>query len=430
MNAMEYWQNDLKTKASGTQLKYQELFQQFLKYINQTPDQLIEQRRIDLKADDPRTAKTCENYLKAFITKLRDDGYSPATQQIAYAAIKSFFESNEYPLRMKRTDYPQGESLGVRAITKPLIREILEDTKHMKFKLKTQALILCAKDTGQGVTELGNLTYGHVRKGLEANDDFIMLHLIRQKTRTIAKPILGPESIAALKLYLEERQKGTRRIPPEKLTDKSPLFRTTRADKVERISRSGLSGILRFQCTKTGQVDLSAHSFRKYLQTSLDVAGVSPNIIDRIIGHKLGGSRDPYSQPTDEDLLNAYKSAYPQIRIFPDKQEMNQRFDELEKQLSEKTQIIASLTVETSKFTVLKQEFDRLNSLVASLVESREAQVSKYRSDIEFNRRRLASDKGKQAIAGRIVITDLEARAQTLEEEIAELKAKIKTLKM
>jgi len=58
--------------------------------------------------------------------------------------------------------------------------------------------------------------------------------------------------------------------------------------------------MLRFQCCKTDQIKLSAHSFHKYVQTSRDVAGVSLNIIDRILGHALGGSCDPYSQPTDE----------------------------------------------------------------------------------------------------------------------------------
>lgn len=346
---MNYWLNDLTGKSSSTRQKYQSFFQQFSIYTAKTPNELIDQRRKDLKADDPREARACENHLKGFVTKLRDDGYSPATLQIAYAAVKSFFESNEYPLRMKKVDYPQGESLGSRAITKPVIRAILEDTKHMKDKLKMQALILCAKDTGQGVTEIGSLTYGHVRKGLEANADFIQLQLIRQKTKTIAKPILGPESVVALKAYLEQRQKGTRRIEPETLTDKSPLFRTSRAGPVKRISRGGLSSMMRFQCLKTGQVDLSAHSFRKFLQTSLDVAGVSPNIIDRIIGHKLGGSRDPYSQPSDEDLLNAFKNAYPHLRVFPDKQETNARFEQLEKQLSDKNQIINSLVTESSK---------------------------------------------------------------------------------
>jgi integrase len=315
VEAMNYWLTDLSSKSPATQTKYQSFFERFCASVGKTPNELIEQRKIDLKANDPREAKGCENYLKNFIVKLRDEGNSPATQQIAYAAVRSFFESNEFPLKMKRSDYPQGESLGSRAITKPVIREILEDKKHIRYKMKMKALIMVAKDSGQGVTEIGNLTYGMIRKGLEANQDFIMLHLIRQKTHTVAKPVLGPEAIDALKEYLAERQHGTRNIPAEELTDDSPLFKLSQGYAVKRISRGGLSSMIRYQCLKHG-VKLSAHSFRKYVQTSLDNAGVSPNIIDRLLGHKLPGSRDPYSQPSDEDMLEAYKKAYDHLRVY------------------------------------------------------------------------------------------------------------------
>lgn len=312
---MNYWLNDLATKSPGTRQKYQDYFQRFCAYVGKTPNELIDQRKIDSKAADPREQRGCENYLKGFIVKLRNQGSSPGTQQIAYAAVRSFFESNEFPLRMKRGDYPQGESLGSRAITKPVIRAILDDTKHIRYKLKMKALIMVAKDSGQGVSEIGNFTYGMVRKGLEVNQDFIMLHLIRQKTHTVAKPVLGPEAVSALKEYLAERQHGTRHIPAEVLADSSPLFKLSRGDAVKRISRGGLSSMIRFQCMRHG-VKLSAHSFRKYVQTSLDVAGVSPNIIDRLLGHKLSGSRDPYSQPSDEDMLEAYKGAYGHLRAY------------------------------------------------------------------------------------------------------------------
>ena len=38
---------------------------------------------------------------------------------------------------------------------------------------------------------------------------------------------LGPETAYYLKLYLEQRRKGTNKMPPETITDDSPLIRDT-----------------------------------------------------------------------------------------------------------------------------------------------------------------------------------------------------------
>jgi integrase len=368
MDSMNYWMGELASKAPATKLKYQAYFQKFCAFTKKSPDELIAQRKTDMKADDPREQRGIENCLKGFILQLREGGNSPATQQIGYASIKSFFESNEYPLRMKRSDYPKGESLGVRAITKPAIRQILEDTKRMKDKKKIIALVMFLKDTGLGVSDVGNFKYGDVKRGLDQNLEFIPLQLLRQKTKTITKPFLGPEAITALKEYLEERQHGTQRIEPETLTDSSPLFRTNQNGPVKRISRGGLSSMMRFQCCKTGQVKLSAHSFRKYVQTSLDVAGVSPNIIDRILGHVLSGSRDPYSQPTDGQLLDAYRTAYPALRVYSDQNEVAERVSKLEEQIIDRNNTIANLLsngdVKAAKIQELEQKMAGLEALL------------------------------------------------------------------
>jgi hypothetical protein len=63
---------------------------------------------------------------------------------------------------------------------------------------------------------------------------------------------------------------------------------------------------------------MSAHSFRKKLQTDLEKSGVNTNWIDQILGHALINSRDAYSLPTDEELKEAYTKAYQTIRIYPD----------------------------------------------------------------------------------------------------------------
>lgn len=76
-----------------------------------------------------------------------------------------------------------------------------------------------------------------------------------------------------------------------------------------------------------------------------------------------------YSQPSDEQLLEAYKNAYPQIRVYPDKTEVEQRVSKLEEQIQERNGTIAALVSErqekTSELHDLKAGLERvLNRLI------------------------------------------------------------------
>ena len=170
------------------------------------------------------------------------------------------------------------------------------------------------------------------------------------------------------------------------------------------MSRGGLSAMVRFHCLKVG-VKLSAHSFRKYLQTNLDVAGVSPNLVDRILGHKLGGSRDPYSQPSDEQLLEAYKGAYQNLRVYPDKTETEERLLKVEKELTERNSVIGELVsngakktseVEDLRAQVKTFEAKLNNALDLLSMMTREATHNQVKAEYEKLRRLQLEQKNKK----------------------------------
>ena len=218
---------------------------------------------------------------------------------------------------MRRGDYPKGESLGVKAATKNVILKALNN-KKTRNKIEATTLILFLKDSGLRASDARLLNYGDIRKELDDESEFIPITRITQKVKTTAKTFIGPEAIHAIKEYIKARQKGTRRLPPETLTDKSPLFRTWKSKTVKRIPRYTLSSVIRNAFNQVNEPHISAHSLRKYLQTSLEAAGINTNWIDQIIGHKLINSRDAYSKPTDEQLYEAYVKAYKFIRIYPE----------------------------------------------------------------------------------------------------------------
>jgi integrase len=308
----------LPQKNSCTKDIYLKVFNKFLAFIGKTADELLKQRQQDQTNPDLKIQRRIESQLKQFIAKeAADEGFKPATLQLHFAAIRSFFEIHYYPLKMRRGDYPTGESLGVRAATKDTILKAIEQ-KETRDKAEAKAVIMFLKDSGLRASDLRRLNYGDIREPLERGDNFIQITMITQKVKTTVKTFIGEEAIRALKEYLGARRKGSRRIPPETITDKSPLFRTWESHTAQRIPRGTISTVVRTAFLRIGEKHLSAHSLRKYLQTSLEAANVNPNWIDQILGHKLINSRDAYSKPTDEQLCEAYVRAYNFIRVYPE----------------------------------------------------------------------------------------------------------------
>ena len=105
-SALKYWQDELANKGEATKEKY-ESFTEFLEFIGKNPDELIVQRQQDLLNKDIKVQRRIESQFLAFINKKKQDGYAVATQQIAFASIRSFFEIHYFPLRMRRGDYPK-----------------------------------------------------------------------------------------------------------------------------------------------------------------------------------------------------------------------------------------------------------------------------------------------------------------------------------
>jgi hypothetical protein len=107
-------------------------------------------------------------------------------------------------------------------------------------------------------------------------------------------------------------------MKPEVITGDSPLFRTWQHGEVKPMSRQNICSIIKQTFVRIGERKMSAHSLRKALQTNLEKGKMPTNWIDQVLGHELLNSRDAYSLPTDEELKEAYETAYKFIRVYPE----------------------------------------------------------------------------------------------------------------
>jgi len=357
---------------------YEENFAEFLSFIGKNPDELVVQRQHDLLNKDIKTQRTIETKFLAFIAKKRKDGYSISTQQIIYASIRSFFEVHYFPLRMRRGDYPKGDCDGVRRATLEAVLKILYDEKA-RNKTTEKAMVLFLKDCGLRISDARRLNYGDIAEQLERGATLIQINIITQKTKLLAKTFIGQEAIEALKTYIEERKRGSRRVEPEAITNESPLFRTWTSGKVKRIPRGSFSSVIRQAFLRNGEKKMSAHSLRKKLQTDLERAGMNSNWIDQILGHQLINSRDAYSLPTDEELREAYEKAYHYIRVYP---QVNPPAKEQE---PEKTQVLAKVST-TGEDNYLVAE-------ARNMIEVKQLLAKGYKYEMDFDGIKLFTKK-------------------------------------
>jgi integrase len=324
LDAEQYWLSELATLKPQTVEQYKHYFAKFLEYTNKTPDQLINERTEQSKSQDKQIQRRAETTFKSFLALMRPF-YKPTTMQTIFASIRSFYEMHDYPLKMRKSDYPKGEAIGVLRATAEAVQKIYKDAT-----IPTKALISTLNDTGLGVSDIRLLKCNLILENPEA--EFIHIRTIRQKTGDKIHTFLGEEAIQTLKLYLELRRTGTRKIPSEAITNQTPLFVT----KQKTIpTRYCLSTIIAHAFTKKGYKHMSAHSFRKKLQTSLEKSKMPTNWIDLILGHKLINSRDAYSLPTDEELEEEYKKAYNHhIRVIPKPETPTQKAEKLPESLT------------------------------------------------------------------------------------------------
>ena len=362
---MEYesvrrWTNGLK--KNSTKLHYLSYLARFSKYAEKSPDELIQQRVVDMQSTDANVRGRMEDLLTSWVKSLGKPSEKPVNMGLmhnAHAGICSFFKYNRYPLQFMRGQAPMWNSdeSTARAASRMEVRRMLEVSD-----VRTRALIMFMKDTGISEADVVRLKLKDL--GLQSPEEVftveppLLLVYSREKTGKKAVTFLGKEGLDALRVMLKLRLQGTpdyqircgkklggKRsvgVAPENLTLESPLFRGYQkllrkrgaVDIVRPLSPNAVSVLIRKAAISAGcwTENFAGHSLRRYFQTSLESAGVQGNWVKKMMGHALGGSEDSYSKPELETLRTAYKSAYAQLAVN-ENTEQQSRIEFLEKEV-------------------------------------------------------------------------------------------------
>jgi site-specific recombinase XerD len=309
-----------QTGSPKTLYLYIDCISRYSRWLDHSPDMIIHDVKAGGNIPDPLRLQNHVGFLEDYIGELQDQGLAPLRICNYVKAVKALYRVNGVELKL-----PQPLSRRVvRKDRAPIPEEL---TRLLDFGNLRDRVIVCTLALG-GFREgtLVKLQHRHVRDELERGIAPLHIHVEADITKGRYHDydtFLGSEATDYLKLYLEERRRGSPdgKIPPEELTDTSPLIRDQTSKTVKPIGEKQVYQLVHDLYFKAGLLkrnndhiyDLKVHSIRKYFKTQLMALGVQSDYVDYMMGHTVDTYHDIQSLGV-EKLRNTYTSAGLSIR--------------------------------------------------------------------------------------------------------------------
>jgi site-specific recombinase XerD len=308
-----------RSGSHGTVFQYIDMIARYVNWLRQTPDSLISQC-FDGEVPNLKVLTQHSKQLDEYIGELQAEGLAPGTIANRVKAVKTFYMVNGLklvlPYRLSNRTVNHD-----RAPTPEELQRLI-DLADLRGKVIVSTLAL----GGFRVGTLAKLKYYHVMEDLEHG--IIPLHVHVEAEITKGKygdydTFLGAEAVEYLKAYLDVRRRGSPsgKIPPEDITEESPLIRDIRSRQPRPVDRRCLYKVVHNLYRRTGMLkhtrgrrhELCAHSIRKYFRTQLAALGVPSDYIEYMMGHKISAYHDVKMKGV-EFLRNIYSASNLSIR--------------------------------------------------------------------------------------------------------------------
>ena len=340
-NSKAYFNFVNSIKSPASRKTYEFSIKKYMQYYNL---QVID----DLLADK-NTPTVIEDQIIAWLVSLRDT-ITYNTRHTYLAAILTFYEINDIPIRRKRIARFLGQESTRknkdRAYTTEEIRKMLEHAD-----IRSKVLVLLLASSGMRIGAVPDLKLRHLTKIPEPYNLYKIT--VYENTREEYNAYCTPECAAAIDAYIAYRQeKG------EKITSEAPLIResfdklikdknesegdffSTTKKAPETLAIRGIGAIISNLLVRAGIVKIRsrsaaelqklgkynsgggsvrkpvrrAHGMRKYLMTALAEVQVDPQYRKMLLGQDIGLDT-AYLKPTEQQLLQKYVKVIDSITI-------------------------------------------------------------------------------------------------------------------
>jgi len=310
--SVKRWRNGVVADTSGspkTEEKHLNSLIKFSEDIGMNPDEIIEARIQDLTSHNPTIRNRFEDKVVEFAGKLKkENGYHVGRE--ATTSLKSFFYYNHVPLAIKSPKHKDPETYTPK-------KEDIEKFYNLANPGWERSRISFTYQSGIRRGSLPHLKYLRIKKDFEAGITPVHIHLNREEVKGQYfgyDTFIGKQAVEDLRLSLELRKRGTRKIPPEVISDESPLFRKENTRAIEPCDETALTNWFVSLSRRVGlreEEKITPNALRRATETALEESNAMPqNWIDHIMGHRPSGAQGKhYSKPTMEQLRVAYAKA-------------------------------------------------------------------------------------------------------------------------
>jgi site-specific recombinase XerD len=296
-------------------------FKRYADWLGYNPDIIIQDVKPVGAIPDPIKVQNHCGFLSDYLATLQDSDLKPGSVSNCIKAVKTFYRTNG--VKKIELDEPLSRNLSYKdRAPKP------EELTVMLDKAATRESFVIAGIASGGFREgtFSKLKYRHVKEDLEAGRIPIHIHIESNITKGKYHDydtFLNAEASHLLKLYIDERRQGTPGMPPEIITDESPLIRNNHvANKVLGVSEKTIRQIVHESAVQakvakklpnSWMYSVRTHSLRKFFRTQLSAAKIDDEIIKYMMGKTIDTYEDVQSLGI-ETLRNLYVAAGLAIR--------------------------------------------------------------------------------------------------------------------
>jgi len=331
----------VETVREVTRQNYYRVLPGYFLFLNEDPDQVIENRRKDIGNKNYEQAENYERKSAAFANILLSKGQSGRGVQGIIGRIQGFFANNShrYSLDMRRLKLPKARKVQKYSPTNEEIRHLYTIADSCRDKL----IIALMYQNGLAPIDVSLLNVGDLPV-----EEWAYFEKSRSKTGEIFRSIVTPDIAYELEIYLKIRgnpSKGT----PLFVGRKGPLDNQAISDIIsELIEKSGLDGNNGFKPT----------SLRDALEDALVESNVNHKIKEALMGHvsdiehEYGGHNKLVI-----NVVEAMKKAYPLLALN-------------------------GLSRVSTEHQVSKEEFELMEVRMGELAESMTARIAEMESSV------------------------------------------------
>jgi integrase len=393
-NVMENWSILLDDPSKTYWDNCVRVMQHYTEFTTQTPEELIDEAKKELKKGLLDSERTLYLQLPKFEKYLRSKVNSKSERTIStyMGCIKSFYLYNG--INIPKSPKKKKRISGISENSKiPTMEDIRQALPHCSVRDK--AVILCGISSGMGASEISNLKLQTFYDGLDKKTMITTLRVRRQKTDTDYITFLSPEATDAVLEYLRWRDRPTKytaeveinRMKKRATTPESYLFIMEKID--DSYLETGDEEIRKYKPTAMNYkyMDISnnsgldaqgkgiyniirSHNMRKIFNSTLKMNGCNNLIVEYMMGHVIDATQSAYFFDTNhmtQDMIDKMKEQYAKYVPYLIVQKELALVDNPEFKRTEEE--IAKLKAENELLVVERSEFTKQNERIRLLEE-------------------------------------------------------------